>query len=90
MAALVYQIENEDRLRWIEENRTDILHILETESPIWVGDHLVSSKTGNPIYSCPFLKWESGISTCLIYETRPTVCRSFIPGSSEICPQYKK
>lgn len=90
MPAMVYQIEDEDRLRWLSEKRDDIIHILENESPVWMGDHLISSKTGKPIHSCPFLRWESGISSCVIYESRPKVCREFLPGSSELCPLFKK
>ncbi len=90
MAALVDLIETEDHERWRRELRDDIFHILENESPLWVGDHLVSSKTGRTISGCPFLVWEEGRYSCEIYETRPMVCRRFMPGSSEICPLWKK
>lgn len=90
MASIVYNIEDSDRVRWIAENRYDIINILTNESAVWMGDHLISSKTGRKIYSCPFLKLEDSFATCTIYETRPNVCRNFMPGSSQICPLSKK
>ena len=90
MTAIVSRIENDDRDRWQREGRQDIIHILDNEDPVWVGDHLISGKTGRPLHGCPFLVPEKDLFSCSIYETRPMVCRSFIPGSSEICPQYKK
>ena len=90
MAALVSQVEDEDRERWKSQGRDDIVHVLENESPIWVGDHLVSSRTGRIIHGCPFLVWDGVSYSCEIYETRPLVCRRFTPGSSELCPLWKK
>lgn len=90
MAAFVSQIENGDFARWNAEGRSDILYILESESPVWVGDHLISSRTGRPIHGCPFLTWDKEHYSCEIYETRPLVCRAFTPGSSELCPRCKK
>jgi Fe-S-cluster containining protein len=29
------------------------------------------------------------LGTCTIYETRPRVCKDYVPGSSEFCPHYK-
>jgi Fe-S-cluster containining protein len=90
MAAFVSQIESEDFARWKAEGRDDILHVLESESPVWVGDHLLSSRTGRPIHGCPFLTWDGDRYSCEIYETRPLVCSTFTPGSSELCPRWKK
>ena len=90
MASLVFTIEDGDRKRWERENRQDILHVLENESPVWAGDHLISAKTGKSIQGCPFLKPDGDRFICTIYETRPIVCRNFTPGSSELCPLYKK
>jgi Fe-S-cluster containining protein len=42
------------------------------------------------IHDCPFLDLQDGLFACTIYETRPRVCRHFEPGSSEICPQFRK
>jgi Fe-S-cluster containining protein len=55
-----------------------------------VGDHFMSVTTGMTIHDCPFLDFQDGLFTCAIYETRPRVCRHFEPGSSQICPQFKK
>jgi Fe-S-cluster containining protein len=27
---------------------------------------------------------------CAIHETRPATCRHYEPGSSELCPQFRK
>ena len=88
MAALAYQIDEEDRKRWIGEGRADILHIIENEHPVWMGDHLISSRTGNPLHGCQFLARDGNRFFCTIYETRPLACRDFIPGSSELCPLF--
>ena len=90
MPAVTADIEESDYLRWKKENRADIIHILKNEAPVWAGDHLISAKTGRTVYGCPFLMWENDRHSCSIYETRPGVCRAFIPASSEICPLYGK
>lgn len=86
---IAYVTETEIR-RWREEGREDIFHIIENESAMWAGDHLISRKDGRYLHGCPFLKWEGNTSMCTIYETRPGVCRDYEPGSSELCPRYKK
>jgi len=78
----------EDLERWRREGRSDILAVIEREHAVWAGDHLVSSENGRWIRGCPFLTWEGNLRACAIYDTRPAVCRRFIPGSSEICTLF--
>jgi Fe-S-cluster containining protein len=80
----------EDRDRWRREGRQDILNMIEREHGVWMGDHLVSSETGRYLRGCPFLEWEGDHAGCTIYETRPQICRDYLPGSSEICSQWAK
>ena len=82
-------ITDHDIKRWRSEGRDDILHILEEAAPVWAGDRLISAKTGRPLHACPFLTWEGGLAVCTIHETRPAVCREYIPGSNELCPQFE-
>ncbi len=89
LADMIAYTEQEDIDRWKREGRKDILHIIENEHAIWVGDHLISSEDGRYIHGCPFLKWEGDLCSCTIYETRPRVCRDYEPGSSELCPQWQ-
>jgi Fe-S-cluster containining protein len=86
---LVAYIHDEDLERWKNEGRTDILKVLEKEAVVWEGDHLVSAKNGTYVQGCPFLSWDEVLFSCDIYETRPTVCRNYRPGSSELCSQFK-
>jgi len=79
----------EEYERWKAEGREDILHVVENEHAVWAGDHFISSLTGKYIYGCPFLRWEDDYFSCSIYEVRPSVCRNFRPGSSEICPLWE-
>ena len=89
LADMIAYVTREDMDRWIAEGRDDILHIIENEQAVWRGDHLVSKRTGRPIYGCPFLEMTGGVFTCTIHSTRPGVCRHYEPGSSELCPQWK-
>lgn len=89
MAAISYEIKETDYIRWQKEKRYDIIELLEKEAPIWAGDHLVSAKTGKPVYGCPFITWDGNFYACSIYETRPEVCREFEAGSSELCPLHE-
>jgi len=81
-------VTDEDMERWKREGREDILHILENQAPVWAGDRLISSRTGQALDSCPFLTWDGKLATCTIHETRPAVCREYVPGSNELCPQF--
>jgi Fe-S-cluster containining protein len=87
---MIAYVTPEDMDRWFREGREDILHIIENEQAVWLGDHFVSSGTGRPIYGCPFLEMAGRITACSIHATRPGVCRNYGPGSSGICPQWKK
>jgi Fe-S-cluster containining protein len=49
---------------------------------------LVSTKTGEYPRECHFLFSKGKEWLCSIYETRPSVCREYHPGSSELCPQW--
>jgi Fe-S-cluster containining protein len=82
-------VTDEDVGRWRHEGREDIFHILDNESPVWVGDHIISAKTGRELQACPFLSFEGVLALCSIYETRPGTCREFMPGSSELCSQFR-
>jgi hypothetical protein len=57
---MIAYVTPEDMERWIREGRTDILHIIENEQAVWLGDHFVSSRTGRPIYGCPSWRWREG------------------------------
>ncbi|HOO70713.1 MAG TPA: YkgJ family cysteine cluster protein [Spirochaetota bacterium] len=81
--------EENDIRRWKDEGRGDILDALSGCEKVWAGDRIVLS-SGKKLGSCPFLRRESGMSRCLIYETRPAVCRRFMPGSSRLCPQWEE
>ena len=88
LADLTAYVTPADLERWAREGRKDILHIMENEHAVWLGDHFVSSTTGRPIYGCPFLEVTGEITSCSIHDTRPEVCRNYQPGSSEICPLW--
>jgi Fe-S-cluster containining protein len=90
LANLIAFVTDEDIERWKREQREDILRILDNKNAVWAGDRLISMTNGQQLYGCPFLMWEKNHYTCTIYETRPQVCRDYIPGSSHICPYYKK
>ena len=82
-------IKDVDIQRWEREGRCDILHIITKREPVWAGDRLISAGMGEMGNACPFLIKDGGIYVCTIYESRPVVCRDFMPGSSRICPQWK-
>jgi len=84
---IAYITENDMR-RWEKEQRLDIIsHVRGTEIQ-WFGDIIL---TGNGIHiqSCTFLNYDGNVFFCDIYETRPQVCRDYMPGSSALCPLYK-
>ena len=77
------QVSSEDVKRWMREGRSDILawvNVLgEPEEP-W-GDLWISSQTGDEAFRCPFVRKIRGSNRylCSIYETRPQVCRDYVP-----------
>jgi Fe-S-cluster containining protein len=78
----------EDIARWHLQSRADILHLLEEQRATWAGDRLVAVGNGEFLAVCCFLRRDRGRFACAIYETRPKVCRQFVPGSSSLCPQF--
>ncbi len=90
LADLFAYVTEEDISRWKEEKREDILRVIGHEHGVWMGDHLVSAETGDGLHGCPFFSFDGKEYGCAIYETRPATCRSYEPGSSEICPQFSE
>ena len=88
LANMIPQACEEDLERWRLEGRDDILEKYRWTA--WAGDRLVALEDGHHLYACPYLMLEEDRAACAIYETRPTVCRDFEPGSSEICPLFRK
>lgn len=82
--------QEEDIERWRAENRQDILEMIQHRHLVWAGDRMISQDTGDYPRECPFLFSSGDLWLCSIYETRPCVCREYYPGSSELCPQWKK
>lgn len=76
-----------DIRRWEAEDRGDILSVFRKGEHIWAGDRIIDSD-GSVLTSCSFLGREKDLAVCLIYVTRPLVCRNYVPGSSEICSQF--
>jgi Fe-S-cluster containining protein len=85
---MIADADEEDLERWKRDDRNDILQVYRDAR--WMGDHFISATTGMIIHDCPFLDFQEGLFVCTIHATRPRVCREFEPGSSEICPQFKK
>ncbi len=79
--------EQDDFDRWRAENRQDILNIINNHHLTWAGDRMISTQTGDYPRECHFLCAKGKEWLCSIYETRPSVCRNYQPGSSELCPQ---
>jgi Fe-S-cluster containining protein len=84
---MVAYVSPEDIERWEKEQRHDIIDRLRDNEVIWAGDRIVN-RFGFKVTSCVYLNWDGASFSCGIYETRPIVCRNYIPGSSELCPQY--
>lgn len=83
----------EDIERWEQEGHHDILAHVENNGVSWSGDGFVNrfgSKINTCLMSCAYLKWQGITASCGIYETRTKVCRDFVPGSSDLCPQYHR
>ena len=80
-------VHPEDIERWEKEGRLDIINRIRDSGIIWMGDRIID-KYGEKVNSCIYLNQDGALFSCEIYNTRPLVCRSYIPGSSEICPLY--
>ncbi|MCX5807176.1 MAG: YkgJ family cysteine cluster protein [Proteobacteria bacterium] len=84
---MIAYVSPEDIQRWEKEQRYDILDRLHDNNVFWAGDRIIN-KFGTSVTSCFYLNWDVSFFSCEIYETRPMICRNFIPGSSELCPLY--
>jgi Fe-S-cluster containining protein len=84
MAAYVVE---EDIRRWEREGRHDIIARLRNDDVIWAGDRMIG-RSGRKVATCFYLGWRGPSFFCGIYDTRPLVCRNYIPGSSAMCPRY--
>ena len=84
---MVAYVTPEDIARWEREGRHDIIDRLSRNEVIWAGDRLIDP-SGAKVTTCVYLGWTGTTCFCEIYETRPKVCRDYIPGSSELCPLY--
>jgi len=89
-AVHVFTAGEDDMERWRKQGKTDIVRVMERYMPVWAGDIIVSSLDGKILTTCPFLRNDEKYYTCTIYEDRPNVCRNYLPGSSELCSQFKQ
>ena len=83
----------EDIQRWEQEGRHDILAHVRDNGVSWSSDGFVNrfgSEVITCLMSCVYLQWQGSFAACGIYETRTKVCRSFVPESSDLCPQYHR
>lgn len=83
----------EDVRRWEKEGRRDILDHVCDNDVTWSRDSIVNKFGSNIktcLMSCVYLQWHGSSASCAIYETRTKVCRSYVPGSSDPCPQYHR
>lgn len=79
----------EDVQRWTKEKRWDILQYVDVMTPGFGGD-LWIPESGEELLRCPFVRKDRNLPTykCTIYETRPQVCRDYVPWSSlSICEE---
>lgn len=83
----------EDIERWERQGRTDILAHVRANGVTWSRDGF-TNRFGSGIrtcrMTCVYLKWNGSTASCAIYETRTGVCRNFVPGSSNLCPQHDR
>lgn len=82
----------EDINRWEKEGRQDILSHVRAYNVTWTEDRIINrfgSNITTCLMSCVYLKWHGSKALCQIYETRTEVCRKYIPGSTNLCPQYR-
>ena len=86
-------VTSEDMERWAREGRHDIIaHVCEN-GVIRSGDRVIKKTGVKPttcLMSCVYLKWHGSSCSCGIYETRTAVCRSYVPGSSDLCSLYRR
>jgi len=85
---MVAYASDEDIRRWETEGRRDILAHIRSNETLWAGDRIMTVR-GTYLSTCVFLNRDREGFFCTIYETRPQVCRSYEPGSSDICPQHE-
>jgi len=71
------QASAEDLARWKKQKRHDILAY--ADEYFGIADLWISPRTGESMERCPFVRKQRGIDryTCLIYDTRPEVCRGY-------------
>ncbi|OPY83731.1 MAG: hypothetical protein A4E65_00464 [Syntrophorhabdus sp. PtaU1.Bin153] len=83
----------EDIQRWEKEGRQDIIDHVCDNGVTWSHDRIVNrfgSNVKTCLMSCVYLKWHGSSAFCEIYETRTKVCRGYVPGSTDLCPQYHR
>jgi Fe-S-cluster containining protein len=85
---MVAYVSPEDMERWGKEGRHDIIARLSDNDVMWAGDRIIN-RFGVKATTCRYLDWDGRAFFCEIYETRPMVCRNYVPGSSELCPLYR-
>ncbi len=86
-------VSAEDIRRWELEERHDILAHVRANNVGWSDNGFANgfgSNINNCRMSCVYLEWEDSLSRCGIYETRTNVCRNYMPGSSDLCPQFHR
>lgn len=85
-----------DVARWTAERRWDILqfaYVLDYGAPGTEpggADLWINAETGHEATRCPFVRKDRNRPTyrCTIYETRPEVCRDYVPWSPDtICEE---
>ncbi|MEN6617273.1 MAG: YkgJ family cysteine cluster protein [Syntrophorhabdus sp.] len=81
----------EDIERWERQGRHDIIAHIRANNITWSRDRVIN-KFGSDIntcrMSCVYLQWYDSSASCAIYETRTSVCRSYVPGATRLCPQF--
>ena len=89
---VVAYVTPEEIERWEKEGRHDIIAHLRVHGITWSKGHVdkrFGAKPTTCLMSCVYLKWQGKLASCGIYETRTNVCRSYVPGSSELCPRHR-
>jgi len=86
-------VSRDDIGRWEKEGRHDILAHVRDYGVTWSDTEFVNrfgSNIKTCLMSCVYLEWDGSTASCSIYETRTKVCRNYVPGSSELCPQHHR